>query len=267
MLSPPVAALAVASALAYALGGALLLRHRSLGPWVRLVIVAAAFLHGCYVGLIATAGAGVRIDIGSAFAMSGATAALLAQASYRHDSDRLLLLTTLALAVLSLAAPVLLPTSPYAGTLDAYTLIHALLSIFAWSCCALAAVQALLMQARIQRLRQHRLDDSGGLLPSLEAAQQQLLYLLKWAFALLSLALASGFWRFFDEGAGHIAHKTFFSLIAWLLLAGLLLTEWRRGMKNRTLVALTLLCFLLMALAYFFSKFVLEHLLGRSWQS
>ncbi len=262
----PLIALATASALAYALGGALLLRRQP-RLRVRLVIVAAAVLHGCYIGLIATAGAGVRIDIGPALAMAGATAALLAQASYRHDSDRLLLLTALVLAGLSLAAPSLFPTSAHAGTLGAYTLVHALLSIFAWSCCALAAVQALLMQARIQRLRRHRLDGSQDLLPSLEAAQQQLLYLLKWAFGLLSLALASGFWRFFDEGAGHIAHKTFFSLVAWLLLAGLLFTERRRGLKNRTLLALTLICFVSMVLAYFLSKFVLEHMLGRSWQS
>ena len=259
------AVLAAGSALAYILGGALLLRRQH--HWARLAIVAAAVLHGCYIGLIATAGAGVRIDIGSALAMSGVTAALLAQASHRHDSDRLLALTALGLAGLSLAAPILLPTSAYSGTLDAYALVHALLSISAWSCCALAAIQALLMQARIQRLRRHRLDGSQDLLPSLEAAQQQLLYLLKWGFALLSLALASGFWRFFDEGAGHIAHKAFFSMIAWLLLAGLLLTQRRQGLKNRTLVALTLICFVFLALAYFFSKFVLEHLLGRSWQS
>lgn len=261
----PLVLLAAGSVIAYILGGALLLRRRQ-RHWVRLAVLSAAVLHSSYIGLIVTAGTGVRIGIGSALAMSGVTAALWAQARHCHDSDRLLALTALSLAGLSLAAPILLPTSAHSDTLGAYTLVHALLSIFAWSCCALAAIQALLMQARIQRLRRHRLDGSQDLLPSLEAAQQQLLHLLKWAFGLLSLALASGFWRFFDEGAGHIAHKTFFSLTAWLLLAGLLVTQRRRGLKNRTLVALTLICFVSMALAYFLSKFVLEHLLGRSWQ-
>ena len=65
--------------------------------------------------------------------------------------------------------------------------------------------------------------------------------------------------------AQHLAHKTVLSITAWAVFAVLLWGRWRFGWRGRTAIRWSLGGFVILALAYFGSKLVLEVLLGRHW--
>jgi ABC-type uncharacterized transport system permease subunit len=58
-------------------------------------------------------------------------------------------------------------------------------------------------------------------------------------------------------------HHIVLAVSAWIVFAVLLYGRWRLGWRGRTAIRWTLGGFLLLVLAYFGSKFVLEVLLGR----
>ena len=63
----------------------------------------------------------------------------------------------------------------------------------------------------------------------------------------------------------NLVHKTVLALAAWAIFAFLLFGRWRFGWRGRTAARYTIAGFLVLAVAYFGSKFVLEILLGRHW--
>jgi len=82
-------------------------------------------------------------------------------------------------------------------------------------------------------------------------------------FALLTLALLSGFAFLEDMFAQHLVHKTVLSTLAWLMFGGLLLGRFRYGWRGKTAIIWTLSGFATLILAYFGSKMVLEIMLRR----
>jgi ABC-type uncharacterized transport system permease subunit len=82
-------------------------------------------------------------------------------------------------------------------------------------------------------------------------------------FVLLTLALASGFVFLEDMFAQHLVHKTVLSSLGWLVFGGLLVGRLRYGWRGRTAIIWTLSGFVILVLAYFGSKAVLELILKR----
>ncbi len=103
------------------------------------------------------------------------------------------------------------------------------------------------------------------MLPPLDALEKVMFRLIGAGFALLTLALLTGFIFVTNLRAQHLEHKTILSLIAWVLFGVLLIGRIRYGCRGRSAVRWTLWGFGFLALAYFGSKFVLESLLGRHW--
>ena len=117
---------------------------------------------------------------------------------------------------------------------------------------------------RTMRLRMKKpgpqAETSAPALPLLTL--EKLTYRFVWAgFVVLSLALVLGVWV---TPVWHWDHKTVFSLLGWLVLAGLLAGRqafgWRGRMATRGLYAGAVL----LLLAYVGSRFVLEVLLHRT---
>ena len=103
------------------------------------------------------------------------------------------------------------------------------------------------------------------ILPSVEALESGTFQALAAGFAVLTLALFSGFIFVDDLFAQHLIHKTVLSCLAWVVFAVLLFGRWRFGWRGRTATTWTLSGFALLGLAYFGSKIVLESILGRHW--
>ena len=142
---------------------------------------------------------------------------------------------------------------------------HILLSMGAAALLFAAAVTALLLVFLDRRLRNRRLSDLPSVLPPLDTLERVMFRLIGAGFALLTLALVTGFVFVTDLFAQHLIHKTVLSLIAWVLFGILLVGRVQYGWRGRSAVRWTLSGFAVLIMAYFGSKFVLETLLGRHW--
>ena len=145
--------------------------------------------------------------------------------------------------------------------------IHAVISILTYAVLGLAALQALIFAYQEHRIRTKRPGGALGTLAALDTQERWLFRLVGIGFFLLSLSLASGFMFIQDMLAQHLAHKTVLSGIAWAIFGGLLWGRWRYGWRGQTAVRWCLGGFVVLVLAYFGSRWVLEVLLDRRWYS
>ena len=143
--------------------------------------------------------------------------------------------------------------------------VHAISSILAYSLLALAACQATLLYIVEHQLRNKRPGAMLQILAPLQTQETFLLQLVSLGLFLLSLSLISGMTFIEDFFSQHLAHKTIFSVLAWVGFTSVLWGRWRHGWRGRTLIRLCLIGFVLLALAYFGSKLVLEVILDRNW--
>lgn len=143
-------------------------------------------------------------------------------------------------------------------------LVHILFSIMAYSLLSIAAVQALLLYIQDNHLHNKHPGGFVRTLPPLETMEILLFRIIGIGFITLSIALLSGIIYLENMFAQHIVHKTILSLIAWLLFAVLLWGRWQFGWRGRTAIRWTYSGFILLMLAYFGSKFVIELILNRT---
>lgn len=142
---------------------------------------------------------------------------------------------------------------------------HILLSMSAAALLLAAAVTALILVFMDRRLRARRLADLPAVLPPLDALEKVMFRLIGAGFAVLTLALLTGFIFVTNIWTQHLAHKTILACTAWVIFAVLLVGRMRYGWRGRSAVTGTLSGFGFLILSYFGSKFVLEYLLGRHW--
>lgn len=140
---------------------------------------------------------------------------------------------------------------------------HVLLSVLAYGFISIAALQAVFLSYQNYRLKR---GHAGGLLARLPPLQDMEAFLLELLWAgeiLLSLAIVAGFF-FIDDvwSMDGIVHKSFFTLLAWLLFAVLLWGHHRLGWRGTTMIRGTLTGFVLLVVGFYGSKFVLEYVLG-----
>jgi ABC-type uncharacterized transport system permease subunit len=140
---------------------------------------------------------------------------------------------------------------------------HILTSIIAFSLLNIAALQAVLLHIQDQQLKSHPPKRFIQSLPSLQAMEALLFQMLAAGVFFLTFALVSGFVFIEDLFAQHLVHKTVLSLLAWIIFSGLLMGRKRYGWRGKTAIRWTVGGFILLLLAYFGSKLVLELILHR----
>lgn len=141
-------------------------------------------------------------------------------------------------------------------------LAHILLSVLAYSLLTIAAFQGVLVIIQDQQLKRKHM---AGILRSLPPLQtmDKLMFEMVWAgMIFLTLAIGSGFVFLDNMFAQHLAHKTLLSIIGWCIFAALLFGRYRFGWRGQTASIWTLAGLVLLALAYFGSKLVLEFILS-----
>nr|VFJ43393.1 MAG: ABC-type uncharacterized transport system, permease component [Candidatus Kentron sp. DK]VFJ58680.1 MAG: ABC-type uncharacterized transport system, permease component [Candidatus Kentron sp. DK] len=143
--------------------------------------------------------------------------------------------------------------------------VHVILSVLAASVLTIAALQSVFLAFQERSLRRKRPGRIPHLLPPLQIQESIFFQLIGGGFFLLSLSLASGMAFIEDMFAQHLAHKTILSVSAWTVFAILLWGRWRFGWRGRRAVRWSLAGFVVLMLAYFGSKWVLEGILGRTW--
>ncbi len=138
---------------------------------------------------------------------------------------------------------------------------HILLSILAYGFLAVGALFGILLFIQEYMLRNNHLGRYLKIFPPLTQTESMMFSVIALGFVLLTTSLISGFIFLEDIFSQHLVHKTFFSIIAWLVFAILLFGRYQYGWRGKRAVRLVLSGFTLVVLAYFGSKFVLEMLL------
>jgi ABC-type uncharacterized transport system permease subunit len=134
----------------------------------------------------------------------------------------------------------------------------------AYSLLTIAALEALFLAYQNRQLHLHHSSGLLRILPPLQTMENLLFSIVVAGFISLSIAIVSGF-AFVDNFiTQHLAHKTFFSLIAWLVYAVLLWGRFKLGWRGKTATNWTLWGFFALMLAFFGSKFVIEMVLKSS---
>jgi len=227
--------------------------------------VAGLLLHGqSLLGEVHSA-TGLQFTIAVAVSLIGLQLALIALLGAVEASLRGMSAGLLALAAITSTATVIAPASGSGAQLTWQIQAHILISMFAYGLLTVGAIVAVYALIQDRRLRTGHLAVANHLFAPLETTEKMLFGVAASGFAVLLLAVVSGFAFVDNLFAQHLVHKTALSLLA-LALFGILLTGRRfAGWRGRRAVFLYLWGFFILCLAYFGSRFVLEEILGRSW--
>lgn len=141
--------------------------------------------------------------------------------------------------------------------------IHIVLSMAAYCVLLMAAVQAIILRLQLRELKHQTVNRFWvNKLPALQTMESLLFDMILLGFVLLSVALGIGFIYVYDLMAQHIAHKTVFSLLSWLVFGWLIIGHWRLGWRGKRAANITIYGFVLLAVGFVGSKAVLELLIG-----
>lgn len=139
---------------------------------------------------------------------------------------------------------------------------HIILSLAAYCVLWMASIQAILLWAQNRELKQK--SDKRiwvALLPPLQSMEKLLFDMIALGFALLTAALTFGFFTIDNFFGQHLAHKTVFSILSWLVFGALLIGHWRLGWRGQRAISFTLWGFGLLLVGFIGSKLVLELIL------
>lgn len=164
------------------------------------------------------------------------------------------------LTLLSLLAANFLPQTSETISLTSGLGLHILLSLLAYSMLALATLQALLLATQNHYLHNHQPNGFIRTLPPLQDMESLLFQLILAGVTLLTAGFISGFIYLDGLFGTQVAHKTLLSMLAWITFATLLFGHWHYGWRGRIAIRWTISGFILLMLAFWGSKFVLEYL-------
>lgn len=141
--------------------------------------------------------------------------------------------------------------------------LHVVFALISYSVLSIAALLAILLALQERAMRLRRFGGLVSALPPLTLTESLVFQLIGTGFALLSITLISGILFVDNLFAQHLIHKTVLSIAAWAVFGVLLFGRWRYGWRGRRAVRLILVGMVLLVLAFFGSRFVLEVVLKR----
>ncbi len=208
---------------------------------------------------------GLSLSIGNTASLIGLQLALIAvlgalEPLFRGLAAGLLLLAAVAATLTGWHSP-----GTSADTLGWQIQMHVLISLFAYGLLTVGAIVALFALMQEKRLQAGQLSSMNQLFSPLETTEKMLFGITAAGFLVLLLAVSSGFALFENLFAQHLVHKTTLSLLALALFGILLGGRQFAGWRGKRAVYLYLWGFFILCLAYFGSRYVLEVILGRSW--
>lgn len=239
-------------------------RYKTAALWLALL---AALGHALHLGALIGNHEDGRLNFSL---VSAASASLLAMVLALLGTSLLMPVEKLGVIIFPLAAIIILicpflPEETHLLHEQAWPMkIHVVISILAFSFLNIAALQAVLLAIQDWQLRRHHTTGILRSLPPLQTMEALLFQLIGSGLILLTLSLTTGFLFLDDLFAQHLAHKTVFSIMAWLIFTGLLIGRSTRGWRGMTAIRWTLSGTTLLVLAYFGSKLVLQWILHRN---
>jgi len=240
-------------------------RHQQIDRNVFLLGLAALLLHTLIVWKIVFPSTGVDLGFFKIAALLFLVINLACITSLTRRPLQNLLIALFPLSALAVLVSTFAPdTAPLLKHLSAGLIVHISSSILAYAVLTLAAIQAAVLALQDYELKHRRTRGIIQILPPLQLMEDMLFELLWIGVALLTIAIVSGAVFIDDIFAQSLVHKTVLTIAAWLLFSTLLWGHYQLGWRSQTAIRLTLAGFLLLMLAYFGSKLVLELILHRA---
>lgn len=226
---------------------------------VASLTIAALLLHAlCLIGLIITPTGyylGV-FTVGSVVALVAVTMVLLSMLSLPVGN---LLLVLFPIAIVGIGTSLMFRGDYPPGPLPAPG--HIVLSLLAYSVLFIAACQALALAFQERRLRSTRSLRALQLMPPLQVMENLLFQMLWVGLALLSLSIVTGLLFLENMFAQRVVQHAVLSMSSWVVFAILLWGRHTLGWRGPTAIRWTLAGFVILAIAYFGSKLVIEFVL------
>jgi ABC-type uncharacterized transport system permease subunit len=142
--------------------------------------------------------------------------------------------------------------------------LHLVLSVMAYAFLTLAVVQAILLSTQERRLRHREPGRVFKALPPIQTMETVLFMFTGIGFVLLTLTLISGaiYTRSLTGVAFAFNHHTVLTFLAWSTFGILLSGHFFFGWRGRQAVHWTIGGFVILVLAYFGTKYVVEFVLS-----
>lgn len=175
------------------------------------------------------------------------------------------------LILLPFVALIILFTWKFQGPKDLVTdlsngiIFHIIVSVLAYSTLTVATLQACLLGFQEYKLKHHKPGIVLRIFPSVETMERLLFEFIFFGMILLTLSLISGFVYFRDLINHHISHASVLALTSWVIFGALLLGRYFQGWRGKTAIQWTLVGFIMLMLAYFGSKFMMDVLFIQPW--
>ena len=142
---------------------------------------------------------------------------------------------------------------------------HVLIALMSYGLITVGAIVAIYAMFQERRLQAGRISTMSILFAPLETTERLLFGITAAGFTGLALAILLGLTFVENLFAQHLAHKAVFSLLALLVFGTLLAGRFFAGWRGGRAVKLYLAGYLLLCVAYFGVRVILEQLLHRSW--
>ena len=142
---------------------------------------------------------------------------------------------------------------------------HILISLMSYGLLTVGTIVAIFALVQERRLQAGNISTMNSLFAPLETTEKLLFGITAAGFAGLALAILSGLTFVENLFAQHLAHKTAFSLLALFVFGTLLAGRFFAGWRGSRAVKLYLGGFLLLCVAYFGVRVILELFLHQSW--
>lgn len=140
--------------------------------------------------------------------------------------------------------------------------VHVWSSMAAYALLSIASLLAIGMMVQESALRSRHGNAITRMLPSLFTLESLMFATLRAGWVMLTIGLVAGVVFIDNLMAQHLAHKTVFSVLSWLVLLGLLIGRHWRGWRGKTAVTLTIVAMVLLMLGFFGSKLILQQIYG-----
>jgi len=142
---------------------------------------------------------------------------------------------------------------------------HVLVALASYGLLSVGTIVAVFALIQENRLQAARISAVNQLFAPLETTEKLLFAVAAAGFIGLTLAIVSGSTFVNDLLQQHLAHKFGLSVLAWLVFGVLLIGRLFRGWRGKRAVHMYLGGYMLLCLAYFGSRLILEQIFGRSW--
>ncbi len=256
--------ISIAAMVCYLAAGLVALQSHRIGSskaWILGIGFVAICLHGLLLHAWIDIAAGQNLNFFNMLSLTTWLISIMIWVVVFIKPVDLLAVFVFPVSALSILLVILFPAQFIVKTAaDPDTLFHILLAIVTFCVLCVAGLLAVLLAFQERLLRYKPQGVFIQRLPPLESMETLLFQVVSLGFVLLSVVLVTSLYFYHDILFAHIAiiQKSVMVLAAWIIFAVLLIGRYRWGWRGRKAIYGTLGGLLLLVIAYFGSKLVLN---------